>query len=90
LRQVQPNRRDRNNILYHFLTALSCVKTKVCRPNSSHLKNNEVANVSTDVLNEAYEMVWKIYQSSGGSDDASKSAEMKNSLIETIRKKYKT
>ena len=94
LKKAEPNRRDRNNLLFYLLMAVVCLELKTPRAKGNSIASPKIRDLKNESFEAALAFVRPLYLEHGSSDNAAKGTDMvtelKAMLVSKFPRKKKT
>ena len=78
----------RRNIRFYVAAAVVCELLKTVSPSADLLASLDMAGVSGEVIQKAYERVWNKYQKLGADDAVSKGVDLLKKLQGDLKRKF--
>lgn len=93
LKDAEPDRKDRNNLLFYLLMAIVSLELKTPRAKANSIAGPKIQNLKRESFESALAFVRPLYESHGSSDNAAKGPDLvvalKAKLISEFSKKKK-
>lgn len=86
--EKEPQREDRNNLLFYVLLTVACLHLQVSHPQASSIAKINVDQIPMARFDEALAMTRKIYNDCGGDDNAAKGDKIIQKLDIKLRAKF--
>jgi len=80
LKEAEPDRRDRNNLLFYLLMAVVCLELKTPRAKGNSITSPKIRDLKNVSFEAALAFVRPLYVKHGSSDNAAKGADMATEL----------